>query len=310
MIRYFFGDDIVTARGRISDIAKEQQASIRFVDKEDLQSLSLQELMDSSHNSLFGKTMLVLRDVSTFPEEFRSQIVALAESESANGEVIAWDRLTPDARLTFTKKMKTTTGSESFFQPKDERAMVVWAQEYSAKSGGDVQLSPAILAEIVRRATNDVSAVANEIAKCSVLPSVTVEDIRRIVPERGEQDTSAFPLLEAIIAKRTKDAVRILGTLINGGSSERFILSMLAYQYRLFLAVRIGREKGADASIIHRATGFHPIAIQKAMPAVSRTSLSAITEALLRIGATEKSISTSSMDPRSMVTMLVVSLSK
>lgn len=303
MIRYFFGDDTIMARGRIAELAKQENAQIRFVDKEDVGQQSLQSLLDSSHNSLFGKIVVVLRDVSTFPEDIRAQVLELAEKGETTGEIIAWDAAMPDARLSFTKKIKKIAYSEAFLQPKDEAGMVAWAATRTT-------LSPAVLAEIVKRVGQDVHALASEIAKCSVLDSVTLHDIAQIVPERGQQDVSAFPLLEAIVAKRQKDAVRILGTLIDSGSSERFILSILAYQFRLFLAVRIGREKGADVSVIHRATAFHPVAIQKAMPVVSRISLASITDALVRIGSTEKTINTSSMDPRSMVTMLVIALAK
>lgn len=310
MIQYFFGDDTIMARGRIAALATQKNAQIRFIDAEDVGEQSLESLFDASHQSLFGNTIVVLRDISTFPEEIRNQLLEIAQKGDLTHDVVAWDRTLPDARLTFTKKIKKTAHCESFLQPKDERGMVTWAQEYSKALGTDTSLSPAILTEIVRRVGYDVSVVASEVAKCSVLDTVTIADITRFVPECAFQETSAFPLLEAIVAKRNKDAMRILNSFIDSGSSERFVLSMLAYQFRLFLAVKIGREQGADVVTIHRATGFHPVAIQKAMPAVSRMSLAVITEALVRIGATEKTINAGGMDERSMVTMLVVSLSK
>ncbi len=310
MIRYFFGGDTITARGRIDALATQRNAQIRFIDAEDLGEKSLESLFDASHNSLFGKTIVVLRHVSAFPEEIRSQLLGLIERGELAHDVIAWDCTMPDARLTFTKKIKKTAACESFLQPNDEQDMATWAAGYAKNQYSDAIFSPAAIAEIVKRVGQDVNAVASEIAKCSVATPLSVADIARLVPDRGVQDTSAFPLLEAIVARRSQDAVRILGNLIDGGSSERFVLSMLAYQFRLFLAVRIGRGKNMDVSGIHRATGFHPVAIQKAMPAVSRMSLFAITDALTRINATEKTINTSSMDPQSMVTMLVLSLAK
>lgn len=246
MIRYFFGDDIHAARGRIAALAHKENATLRFLDKDDMEEEPLESLLDCSH-TLFGKTIIVLRDVSSFPEHIRNALLALVETSSVQADIIMWDRVLPDTRLSFTKKMKSKTICEQFMQPKEKH---------------------------------------------------------------NQEDTSAFPLLQAIVAKKQQDAVRILTALIASGSSERFILSLLAYQFRLFLAVRIGRERGADVSTIHRATTFHPVAIQKAMPHASRMSLTAIEDALVRIGTTEKTINTSSMDPRSMVTMLVMALSK
>ncbi len=310
MIQYFFGDDAITARGRIAALAEKERAKIRFVDTEDMGRVSLQSLLDSSRNSLFGNTIVVLRDVSTFPEDVRSELIELAEQGALSYELIAWDRCMPDARLTFTKKIKKVAHCEAFMQPKDPHSMLVWATEYVKREHAHAAFAPGVLAEIVRLVGQDVGAVASEVDKCSVITPLIADDVARIVPERAEQDTSAFPLLDAIVSHRAKDALRILENLMGGGASERFVLSMLAYQFRLFLAARIGREKNADVSAIHRATGFHPIAIGKAMPVVSRMQLAVITDALSRIGATEKTINTSSMDPRSMLTMLVVALAK
>ena len=84
---------------------------------------------------------------------------------------------------------------------------------------------------------------------------------------------------------------------------------MIAYQYRLLLAIRMGMDQRIDAAHISRVAKLHPIAVQKAGSLARRFSMSAIQEALVRIAGTERAMnSNKTMDARSIVTMLVSSL--
>ena len=122
-------------------------------------------------------------------------------------------------------------------------------------------------------------------------------------------EASAFPLLEAISVKNSKASIGLLHTMIASGSSERFILSMIAYQYRLLLAIRMGIDQNMNSINISKLSKLHPIAIQKTMPIARRFSVPAIQDALLRIAGTERSMNTKkTMDERSIVTMLISSL--
>ncbi|MDA1168929.1 MAG: hypothetical protein O3A36_01165 [bacterium] len=301
MIEYIFGDDTFTARKKIHEQARSNSAAIRFVDKENIQSDSLEDIFNFAKGSLFGNVLLVIEDPSLFPEDVRERILEYCE-KTKTGNIILWDKGV-DKRLTFYKKIKQLVSSQELQQPKSEDAMTAWIMKYAPEISRDVSR------EVVSRIGFDVWAGANEADKLRALPhAVQVSDIIEFVAQRDTAFATAFPLLDAIVRKQQVLAIRLLTEMLDDGASERFILAMLAYQFRLFLAVRMGKDSGQAVESIHQKTGFHPIAIQKAMQGASRLSVATISEIMSRISMVEKSLITTTMDPRSIVTMLIVGL--
>jgi DNA polymerase III delta subunit len=301
MIQYVFGDDTFTARKNIHEQAEALHATIRWVDKEDSESSSIEELFDSAKGSLLGNMFVVLQDPSSYSEEVRDRILATCEG-TYSGNVLLWDR-SVDKRLTFYKKIKALVPSKEMAAPADEEAMAKWATTYAP----DIPL-PAMY-ELISRVGCDVWSVANEIDKLRVLDSpVEATHVQEVVAQRDTSYSSAFPLLDAIVRKQKVSAVAQLNELLDGGASERFVLAMLAYQFRLFLGIKMGQASGESVSGIQKKTGLHPVSIQKGMAVASRLSVDVISDVLNRIAATEKSLVTTTMDPRSIVTMLVIGL--
>lgn len=300
MIQYLFGDDTFTARKKIHEESQNLAARIRFVDKEDVVRESVEGLFDHSRGSLLGRTLVVLQDPSSYPEEVRDRILAHCD-KAYSGNVVLWDR-NVDKRLTFYKKVKQLVLSEEFQQPKTEDAMVAWVTAYAP------EIPRSVLAELIARVGCDVWAAVSEIDKLQVLSQSEKTDALQYVPQRAVGSATAFPLLDAIVRKQQQLALRLLGEMLDDGASERFILAMLAYQFRLFLSVRIGKDANEPLSAIHEKTGFHSVAIQKAMPGVAHLDVSMISEILSKIAAAEKSLITTTMDARSIVTMLIIGL--
>lgn len=301
MIQYLFGDDTFTARKNIHDQAVTSSAAIRWVDKEEGENASLEELFDSGKGSLLGSMVVVIQDPSLYPEEVRERILAACEG-SYSGNVILWDR-NVDKRLAFHKKVKGMVASKEMQQPKTEDDMGRWISSYAPDIPVDA------VRELVLRVGCDIWSATNEIDKLRTLPvPIQASDVARLVAQRDTSYSSAFPLLDAIIRKQKTTAVRMLNEMLLSGASERFILAMLAYQFRLFLGVKIGKERGESVLGIEAKTDLSYGAIQKGIQAVSRLSVDAISELLQRIAATEKSLVTTTMDPRSIVTMLIIGL--
>ncbi len=301
MIQYVFGDDTFTARKNIHEAAESLGASIRWIDAEESEKESIEALFDSARGSLLGTMFVVIQDPSLYPEELRDRILENCEKQQS-GNILLWDRAV-DKRLAFHKKIKRLVDSKEVSSPIDEQGMVKWITAYAP------DISVPVAQELVRRVGLDVWSATTEIDKLRALPSpVSVSDVQRTVAQRDTSYASAFPLLDAITRKQRAVALRLLGEMFDGGASERFILAMLAYQFRLFLAVQIGKDSGENISSMKEKTGLHPVAIQKAIPMASRLSVPVLSEILGKIAATEKSLVTTTMDPKSIVTMLVIGL--
>ena len=311
MIRYFFGEDTRTARAKIAAYANKSHAQVRFVDEDDIKDSPIETIFDSAKGSLFGVSLLVFRDPLSYSEAVRTQIIDYCTPENMKGDSIFWQRGGADARSVVHKFLKKNAEVEQFPAIGDIQQGVRWIQDYVKEEGleGDVIERDAMIA-LVQRVGFDTYALASELQKLLAYKEViTKDDVENIVPERSSAVSSAFPLLEAITAKKPTIATNILQSMISDGASERFITSMIAYQFRLFLAVRMGIDSNESASIISKQSKLHPIAVQKAMPIVRRLSVPTIQDALVRIAGVERSMnSNKTMDPRSIVTMLVISL--
>ncbi len=308
MIEYMFGDDTFTGRSVIAAKARDIRAHIRWIDKEEAQRVPLEELLDAGKGSLLGNVLVVMRNPSGYPEEVREALLAIPDSYSGN--VVLWDTEF-DARASFHRRMKGKKGARSMYQPKYEKEMVQWCLGYAKGAGDDISSIPEhAIRAVVRQVGCDVWAAAQELHKLAVLsPDLLARGAEAFIPDREGGFSSAFPLLQVIVSKKPALALRMLQDMFAGGASEQFILAMLGYQFRLFLAIRMGKDAGKQLSVIHKEAGFHPNAIEKAAPFVTRLSVAGIEEILARIAAAEKSLRTAkSMDGQSIVTMLVIGL--
>lgn len=310
MIAYLFGDDTFTGRNIITQRALSSRAQIRWVDREEAEKTPVENLMDAGKGSLLGNVIVVMRNPSSYPEDVRDALLESCDA-SYTGNVILWDTEF-DARTSFHKRMRRLSDSQGVYQPRDEREMAHWALRYAQDQEGDLaKIAPQIIRAIVRKVGLDVWAIVQELHKLEVLPLETLSsEVDNIVPDRDSGFESAFPLLQAIVSKQKHTALSVLRNMFVSGASEEFILAMLSYQFRLFLAIRMGKDAGESFSAVHQKTNLHPTAIAKAAPFVARLSVSAIGEVLAKIAAAEKSLHTKSMDGQSIVTMLIIGLTR
>jgi DNA polymerase III delta subunit len=303
MVEYFFGEDTRGARTYIAEHAHIAHAQLVFIDEEDIKTSSVEAVFDRAQNSLLGKTSLVLRDPIGYSEAIRTDILDQYTGLPAQADIMFWQRGNPDARSALHKFLAKHAEVKKFPAISTPQEGVAWIETYIKDNHGNATMSRDAMLLVLQSTGFDTYALASEVDKlCAYTPNVEKRDVANIVPERTMSSTNAFPLLEAITAKNKKTALKILQSMIDTGSSERFITSMM------FLAVRMGIENG-DPSSIARLSKMHPIAVQKATPIVRRLPLSVIHDALGRIASVERSMnSNNTMDDRSIVTMLVTSL--
>ncbi|MEO6077416.1 MAG: DNA polymerase III subunit delta [Candidatus Andersenbacteria bacterium] len=310
MVEYFFGEDTRGARTHIAQHAHTAHADVVFIDEEDIKISSVESVFDKAQNSLFGKTTLILRDPLDYSQAIREDILSRFETLPAHADIIFWQRGNPDARSALHKFLSKHAAVKKFPAITTPQQGLAWIEAYIKNNYSNIVMSGDAMLLLLEITGFDTYTLASELDKlCAYKINIQKNDVESIVPERTGAILNAFPLLEAITAKNKKSSLKILNAMLETGASERFITSMIAYQFRLFLAVRMGVENGNPASVA-KLSKMHPIAIQKATPIVRRLSLSVIHDALARIASVERSMnSNNTMDDKSIVTMLVTGLS-
>lgn len=308
-MKYFFGEDSFTAKGRVLALAHEMQAQVLFVDEDDIKASSLESILDRSAGSLFGRTLVIFRDPLSYSDIIRDALADYVVQGGGNA-IVFWQLENVDARLGLHKQLLKHADVEQFPGLMNDLDALQWVQRYVREySQEKTSMSPDAVKLLIQKSGYDTWALASEIQKlCTGVSAITADQVAQAVTERMSDEASIFPLLEAIVAKRGDAAMRMLAIIMESGASERFVLSMLAYQFRLFLAIQAGLAQGDSLETIARTAKLHPIAIKKAAGIARRISLAAIHDVLVRIMASEKSLYTTTMDPRSIVTMLVATL--
>ncbi|MBU1015092.1 DNA polymerase III subunit delta [Patescibacteria group bacterium] len=159
-------------------------------------------------------------------------------------------------------------------------------------------LSPKASVLLREELGSDLWRAEQEICKLSsfVLPSRIIEEdhVRKLISPSSE--ARAFDVLDAIAAKKTKEALRLLKSLELAGTVPLVFLSMLLSQFRNLLVLKELEMRGLTPASIAQKSGVHPFVLRKLSPALSSLTLVRLKEhyrhlleleRAMKIGATE-----------------------
>ena len=304
MISYFYGEDTYEARGAIAALAQKAGIPIRWLDKGDFERQSLRAWIDESRSGLFGSSLVVIRDPSSFSKALQESIAATT-SDGSKLEAILWDRKVPDKRSKLFKAYKSS-GRE--FSPPQFAELLRWLQEEAKKE--EVVFDHGSAQALIAAIGSDRWRLASELEKLSLrTKTITVQHIvDEAIPTSSTEEI--FPMLDALSQGNTAKAIQLIELFLQRGDSELYILSMLAYQFRTLFLIRRGMEMGRSGDALAREIGLHPYVVQKNTPAARRFSSEVLLSMLTRIAATDFAIKQGMVDQRTALIMIVASLAQ
>lgn len=282
-VYYFTGEDTYAARQAIDQLAKEKKARVAWREAEELRRLPAQEWVEQGA-SLFGVTLTVLKDVQRLPASLQEQLVTVLT------DGVAWERKNPDRR---SRVWKQWGKQAQLFTYPSLSEMTTWLVAAAKKQGSG--LAPAAAQRLIEHYGFDRWRLLTELEKLTVRnDTVELKDLEECL---GQTETSIFAALEALALGQAGSALAQFERLWEAGESELYVLTMLAYQFRVLAAIKTGDT--AD---------FKPFVIQKNEARARRWSREGAVAGLTKILATDFAIKQGKMDPRTGVTMLVLSL--
>ncbi len=300
MIRYFYGDDTYAARQAIGRLAQEQQADIRWIDREDLE-LRGSALFEQS-SGLFGKHVPVIRDIAAMPKRLQEVIIQLARKPQATVGVV-WDRQAPDKRSAVFHALKKNSQE---FSPPPAAVIVTWLAEEALRRGGKVDRAAGQL--LVERIGTDRWQLLSETDKLLLTNDVITRHIvENDVPE-GSKGADVWVLLRALSAGNKAEAAREMESILAAGGSELYIISMLGYQLQTLFSIREGIDQTFNAAQIASQQAINPYVVQKNMSAAKRFSAHELIAAMTKIVACDFAIKQGQIDARTGLIMLITSL--
>lgn len=310
MIYYFYGENTYAARQAIDELAKEQQARVRLLDREDFEDKAPADWLRQGVVGLFGSEVVVVRGVGDLPKGLQKDVwEAVREGEGGpasptGGHCVLWDRGKPDRRSVIFKGLKTAAREFALPEP---REAIVWLAEEAKQRDGEIENEAARL--LVDRVGVDGWRLISELEKLLLGgKKVTASMVEQTVPPIMMAEI--FSMLEALTAGDKKQAVKSVEVLLAGGDNEFYILSMLAYQFRTLLKVRVGIDRGKGQIDVARDGGMKLYSVQKNWQHARRFSQDYLRTALTKILATDFAIKRGKVDQRTALLMLVLGLVK
>ncbi len=137
-------------------------------------------------------------------------------------------------------------------------------------------------------------------AKAQGADAVTDKMLETLVP--GTREESLFALIDACTEGRCGDAAAMLERLLDSGTSELQIVSMLEKQYRTMIAVADLVARGErDKNVIAKRVGIHPFPAGKAMISVRRHSPAALRARYDELLEIERKVKTGAAKPNALL---------
>jgi len=306
MVRYFWGEDTYGARQAIEQVAADGSASLRWLDRDDFTQVSVADVLQQGAG-LFGQALFVIRDPSGFAKPQQEDLLAATTQQGA-GDTILWERGVPDKRGKLWRAFRKS-GERREFAHLSERALQEWLQEEAHSRQGKLEVAAA--RQLVARAGVDRWRLVSELERLLLAAggdSVTA----RFVEESTDSSVEAeiFDLLDALVRGDRRLVVRHVNDLLAAGSSEFYLLSMLAYQFRTLLTIAAGQRAGKSSAVIAREARLHPFVVQKQSSVARRFHPSQLLDALTRIAAVDVAIKQGRVEARTGLLMLVMRLAE
>ena len=300
VIAYFYGPDTYAARHAIEELAAQERARTRWVEREQLEANTIADIV-GQQVGLLGRSLVVVKNPSALPKAHQEAIALFIETSPAAPGIL-WDQGNPDKRSRLWRAVKSQ--AHEFAIPAPD-ALVQWLLARAQELGGALERAAATA--LVARLGNDRWRLENELKRLLLI--ATTVDLALVEEEIavGEQ-AEIFSLLDALARGERASVVRGIQTLLAAGHSEFYILSMLGYQFRTLLAVRVGLDGGHAPAVIAREGALHPYVVEKNASVAARLSYERWRDSLTRILATDFAIKQGKVEARTGLLMLVVTL--
>lgn len=291
MVQYFYGEDSYAAREEIKGLAEKQKAQIEWLASDTLTPQEVTVRLAQGGDSLFGKKMLVVREASRLPAAVQERLVAPAFAGQATN-LVAWDEGQPDRRSLVYRTWKDQARE---FSAPAEIELIAWLQQEAKRR--EVTLDDAAGRAMVERLGSDRWRLLSELERLSLVHTeITLDTVKQEVDAQAEGG-EVFELLAALVRGERQETIKQLKGLLESGESEFYVLSMLAYQFRMLYLVARGKTRGLSPGVVRRST-----AVARQRPAASWL------EDLTRVVATDFAIKQGKVEARTGVSMLVLGL--
>lgn len=229
-----------------------------------------------------ASTELVFAESKTLAKN--NPVVKFAAGDKKNGKIVEF----PLPRVN-----DLPAWIERRIQSKGGRADARVAQELAAHVGADLRL------------------LDNEIDKLLAYRGsepIQSEDVRSLVA--SVREANIFELVDAIGARQTNVAMRLLHDHLDQNAAPLYLLTMVVRQFRLLLQIKDLAGRGLNPAAMREQTRLHPFVIDKVSKQAANFSMPQLEAIYDQLLDTDLAIKTGRSDPVVALDLLVVALTQ
>ncbi len=155
----------------------------------------------------------------------------------------------PERKKKYIKNLEKKAGQCRSFTPTEDRKLVSWVENYFRQRG--MALQPGAAHTVVQYLGSDLHRLKTELQKIELFHAgsdgpITVQRLEELLRRTAQESVFALPPLLARGEK--KEALKLLGRLMESGEEPIPLLGLIAGHYRRLLSVRAALEEDGSES--------------------------------------------------------------
>ena len=271
MLFLLYGEDGYRSKQKLAQM-------IEFYKQKNRESLSL-FIFDYEQGADFNSIEIATKQVSMFVEKKLIVISGLFsfgkdEDQAKIIKLLKTIKRNDIFFIFYDLKILSTNKLFKFLKQREK----VQIQEFKLLKGGDihnwvskeflsfgVRIERDALALFLEYTGNDLWKIQSEINKlanyCQDRQRVVIDDIKLLI--HSKQDINIFQTIEAIANKDEARALKLIHNHIQKGDNELYILTMIAYQFKILLTIRDLIDKSKKYEEIGKELKMHPFVLRK-----------------------------------------------
>jgi DNA polymerase-3 subunit delta len=302
MIYLLSGTDDFGIQLSLSEILKKLNGRVIRMKETSLNSFSNEALTES----FFDNEKVIIVEYlleKSLKEKQETELKRVIEKISQETSVIFIEKSAPNASLRKLLGDKASISDHSRPVAKD---LMNYVRNRSHELGADI--SPLAAERFITYVGPNYWQIEEELKKLSLY--VKDRDIEQVI-EIGDVDeivhsnfeANIFELMDAISQKNINRAITLLGSFLDSGENELYILTMIARQFRNIAMAKI--DNVVDETAFAKKAGLHPYVAKKSIMQARNFSVGEVGEIYQKIIAADLNLK-SGQNPKQVLQSIIL----
>ncbi len=303
MILIIHGNDSFQIRDQLTSSVDRYKDRFQINSKDIIDPSNAEKFFKEnlSQNSLFKERRIIIVNGLISSKQDFSSIILNHFSKSDDLIIITEEQEINSKKLAKFSKEGAEIKKFQKFNPKD---LKTWAQKRISNNGSLIEM--VALERLLIFTGNDLWQLSNEIDKLILYKNnkiIELKDIDLLVTSKVEGDI--FKAVDCISRQRSAEAFGLIYKHLEKGDSVHYLLSMISFQFRNLLLVKMSRKDMSSAENL----SMHPYVFRKTLDQIMSFSENDIKKIYHKILMVDIDIKTGKMTSEVALDLLMAQIS-